>query len=93
MIENQLIDSAKDRAAITLEELDHQLSEQTNRAMYVLAIVAAISLPLSLLTGLLGINVGGIPGANNPWAFIIVTILLLAIAAVLVWLFKHIRWL
>lgn len=87
------IDSAKDRAAITLEELDHQLSEQTNRAMYVLAIVAAIFLPLSLLTGLLGINVGGIPGANNSSAFIIVTIILLVIAAVLVWLFKHIRWL
>ena len=87
------IDSAKDRAAITLEELDHHLSEQTNRAMYVLAIVAAIFLPLGLLTGLLGINVGGIPGSDNPFAFIIVTIGLLAIAAGLVWLFKRIRWL
>lgn len=87
------IDSARERAAITLEELDHHLSEQTNRAMYLLAIVTAIFLPLSLLTGLLGINVGGIPGADNPWAFIIVAIILLAIAAALVWLFRHIRWL
>ena len=87
------IDSAKDRAAITLEELDHHLSEQTNRAMYVLAIVTAIFLPLGLLTGLLGINVGGIPGADNPFAFIIVTVVLLAIASALVWLFKWIRWL
>jgi zinc transporter len=87
------IDSAKDRAAITLEELDHHLSEQTNRAMYVLAIVTAIFLPLGLLTGLLGINVGGVPGADNPFAFAIVTIVLLAIASGLVWLFKRIRWL
>jgi len=36
-----------------------------NKAMYVLSIVAAIFLPLSLLTGLLGINVGGIPGAET----------------------------
>ena len=87
------IDSARDRAAITQEELNNRLSEQTNRAMYVLAIVAAIFLPLGLLTGLLGINVGGIPGSDNPFAFIIVTIGLLAIAAGLVWLFKRIRWL
>ncbi len=87
------IDSARDRAAITQEELNNRLSEQTNRAMYVLAIVAAIFLPLGLLTGLLGINVGGIPGADNPFAFIIVTIALLAIAAGLVWLFRRIRWL
>lgn len=87
------IDSAKDRAAITLEELDHHLSEQTNRAMYLLAIVTAIFLPLGLLTGLLGINVGGIPGSDNRFAFVIVTIVLLAIASGLVWLFKRIRWL
>jgi len=86
------IDSARDRAAITLEELDHHLSEQTNRAMYLLAIVTAIFLPLSLLTGLLGINVGGIPGASNPLAFIIVSVILFAIAACLIWLFRHIRW-
>ena len=62
------IDAAKDRAAITQEELNSRLSEQMNKAMYVLSIVAAIFLPLGLLTGLLGINVGGIPGAENKWA-------------------------
>lgn len=87
------IDSARDRAAITLEELNHQLSEQTNRAMYLLAIVTAIFLPLSLFTGLLGTNVSGIPGADHPAAFFIVTFILLTIAASLVWLFKRIRWL
>ncbi|UCG05927.1 MAG: zinc transporter ZntB, partial [Desulfobacterales bacterium] len=51
------LDSARDRAAITQEELNNRLSEQMNKAMYVLSIVAAIFLPLGLLTGLLGINV------------------------------------
>jgi Mg2+ and Co2+ transporter CorA len=37
--------------------------------MLLLSVVAAIFLPLSLLTGLLGINVDGIPGAGQPWAF------------------------
>jgi zinc transporter len=64
-----------------------------NKAMYVLSIVAAIFLPLGLLTGLLGINVGGIPGAENKWSFLIVTFLLILIAAILISLFKRIRWL
>jgi zinc transporter len=87
------LDSARDRAAITQEELNNRLSEQMNKAMYVLSIVAAIFLPLSLLTGLLGINVGGIPGAENKWAFLFVTFLLLVIAFLLIGLFRRIKWL
>ena len=87
------LDSARDRAAITQEELNNRLSEQMNKAMYVLAIVAAIFLPLGLLTGLLGINVGGIPGAENSWAFLFVTLLLVLIALLLLGLFRRIKWL
>jgi zinc transporter len=87
------VDSAKDRASITQEELNNKLSEQMNRAMYTLSIVAAIFLPLGLLTGLLGINVGGIPGAENRWAFALVVVVLAAMAVgLLVW-FKRIKWL
>ena len=86
------IDSARDRASITQEELNNKLSEQMNRAIYTLSIVAAIFLPLGLLTGLLGINVGGIPGAENRWAFALVVLILIGIATgLLVW-FKKIKW-
>ncbi len=87
------IDSARERAAVTQEELNHRLSERMNKAMYLLTIVAAIFLPLGLLTGLLGINVGGIPGAETKWAFGAVALLLLGVAAGLVGWFRHIRWL
>ncbi len=87
------IDSARDRAAITQEELNNRLSEQMNKAMYILSIIAAIFLPLGLLTGLLGINVGGIPGEENKWAFAIVSLFLVGIALALIWLFKRIKWL
>ena len=85
--------SARDRAAITKGELDNRLSGEMNKAMYVLSIVAAIFLPLSFLTGLLGINVGGIPGAENKWAFLFVTFLLIVIALLLIGIFRRIRWL
>lgn len=79
------LDSARDHAAVTYEELSDRLAEQMNRTMYTLSVVAAIFLPLSLLTGLLGINVGGIPGTQSPVAFAIVTVVLVALG-VLEWL-------
>ena len=87
------VDSARDRAAITQEEINNRLSEQMNKAMYLLSIVAAIFLPLGLLTGLLGINVGGIPGSENSLAFTFVTIGLVMIALLLILWFKRIKWL
>jgi zinc transporter len=87
------VDAARDRASITQEELNNKLSEQMNTAMYTLSIVAAIFLPLGLLTGLLGINVGGIPGAEYKWAFALVVAILIAVAVgLLVW-FRKIKWL
>ncbi len=87
------IDAARERALIAQEELNNRLSEQMNRAMYTLSIVAAIFLPLGLLTGLLGINVGGIPGTESPWAFLIVTCFLVVLAIFLVAWFKKLKWL
>ena len=54
------LDTVRERAVIIQEELLGRLSELMNTRMFVLSIVAAIFLPLGFLTGLLGINVGGI---------------------------------
>ena len=56
------LDAARDRAAVTQEELASRLAEQSNKRLYVLSVVAAVFLPLGLITGLLGVNLGGIPG-------------------------------
>ena len=87
------LDEARDRAAVTQEELVNRLSEQMNNKMYLLSIVAAIFLPLGFLTGLLGINVGGIPGADSKLGFTIFIILLLLVVAFQLWLFKKKKWL
>ncbi len=86
------LDAIRDRATVTQEELNGRLAEQMNKTMYILAIVAGIFLPLGLLTGLLGINVGGIPGTENHWAFTIFCVLLLIVAVGQVWLFKRKKW-
>jgi zinc transporter len=87
------LDAARERAQIVQEELAARVSEQINRNMYVLSIVAAVFLPLGLVTGYLGINVGGIPGADWRWAFALVGLGLLLIAALELWLFRKLKWL
>jgi zinc transporter len=64
-----------------------------NRTMYHLTVVASIMLPLGFLTGLLGINVGGIPGAESPWGFAAVCGILAGIVGAQVILFRRLRWL
>ena len=44
-------------------------NEAINDRMYLLAIISALFLPLGFLTGLFGINVGGLPGVEDPNAF------------------------
>ena len=63
------LDSAIERAQIIQQTITNQVSEQLNQRMYVMSVVAALFLPLGFLTGLLGVNVGGIPGTENPYAF------------------------
>lgn len=87
------LDSVRDRAAVTHEELANRLSEQMNSRMYVLSLVAAVFLPLGFLTGLLGINVGGIPGAENQSAFTIFILMLLAIVMLQIAILKKKKWL
>ena len=87
------LDSVRDRAAVTQEELVNRLSEQMNTRMYVLSLVAAIFLPLGFLTGLLGINVGGIPGAENQSSFLIFVIMLAIVVMLQIIIFKKKNWL
>jgi zinc transporter len=86
------LDAARERAAVTQEELASRLSEQMDNRMYVLSIVAAIFLPLGFLTGLLGINVGGIPGAEYKAAFAIFCLLLVGLVIAEIVIFKRKKW-
>lgn len=66
------LDSLRDKAGVIRDEISNSISERLNSNMYVLAIISVVFLPLSFLTGLLGINVAGIPGSEYDYAFMIV---------------------
>ncbi|MDK3072616.1 zinc transporter ZntB [Sedimentitalea sp. JM2-8] len=84
------LDAIRDRAQVVHDQIMDRRAERMNRQMLLLSVVAAIFLPLGLITGLLGINVGGIPGAGNPGAFWIVCGILLVLATVFLLWFRRI---
>lgn len=86
------LDATRERAAIANEELASSVTEQLNQRMYMLSMIAALFMPLTFLTGLLGINVGGIPGAENKQAFLWVCYILMAIGFVLYFIFRKRKW-
>jgi zinc transporter len=65
------------------EELAALVNEQTNRTLFVLTIVTVLALPINLVAGLFGMNVGGIPLAQHRYGFFLVVGPLLALTALL----------
>ncbi|WP_414897422.1 CorA family divalent cation transporter [Rhodovulum sp. YEN HP10] len=102
-----LLGESANRAARTVEELDAVTARlialhdhlEGRRGMlmarngYVLSVVAAIFLPLGFLTGLFGVNVAGMPGTANPWAFALLSAANVVLALGLLALFRLLRWL
>ncbi len=87
------LDVVRDRAAILQDELTSMLSESMNRTMYLLSIVAVVFLPLTLVSGMLGMNVGGIPGEKWPWAFAFLCVAFLVVGLLEWWLIRKLKWL
>ncbi len=87
-LENQNV-----RAELARAEVSGQEAETLNRRLYALAIITAIFLPLSFLTGLLGMNVAGIPFTTQPWAVWIWGSAFLVVLAGQLWLLRRVKWL
>ena len=86
------LDLARERAIVLQEAFLSQIAQQQGNRMYALSIVTAIFLPLGFLTGLLGINIGGIPGAENPNAFWMFIAGLSVIIGLQFWVFRKLKW-
>lgn len=80
------------RAAVAREEITSQSTEKLNRRVYTLTVLAVIGMPLTVLTGALGMNVGGLPGLDEPRAFWITMGLLAAFVVVEIIILRRLRW-
>ena len=87
------LDLARERTMVLREEFLAQLAQEQNSRMYVLSVVAAIFLPLTFVTGLLGMNVGGLPGLESPRGFLGSVVIMITAAVALLSFFRWKKWL
>lgn len=86
------LDAARDRAAVTQEELGSRVAEATNQRLYVLSLITAVFLPLGFVCSLLGVNVGGVPLQHADWAFWALLAAFVAGVGVQLYIFKKRGW-
>lgn len=87
------LESVRERSALLHEQVTDLRSEKLDKRGLEISIVAFVFLPLTFLTGLLGMNVEGIPFAREPWAFWGVVWVCVAIAVAVTVYFTWRHWL
>lgn len=73
------------------QTFDSMQTNKTNETMKILTLMSSIVLPLSFITGLYGMNVD-LPFQNASWAFYGLIGVMVLIAAILYYIFKHQKW-
>lgn len=76
------LEDCRIRIQLLRDQLEGRLAASMAQSSYNLTIVATVFLPLTFITGLLGMNVAGIPEAHDPRGFWTICILLTIFAAV-----------
>ena len=86
------LDAARERATVLTDQLSDLRAEAVAQRTLLLSVVSSIFLPLTFFTGLIGMNVAGIPFHDRPWAFGAITAANLAFALALLWWFRRRGW-
>ncbi|MCX3307911.1 zinc transporter ZntB [Pantoea vagans] len=87
------LDAGVARTAILADEVASAMAESMNRRTYTMSLMAMIFLPATFLTGLFGVNLGGIPGGEWKYGFSIFCLLLVALAVGVAGYLRKRRWL
>jgi zinc transporter len=76
------LDEIKERAHVVHDEMANAISRKLNKNMYLISVLTAIFMPLTFITGLFGMNVGGIPMDNSSAGFWLVAVSLSILALI-----------
>ena len=87
------LDLVQERARLLQEQASARLMEATNRNLYILSIVTTIFLPITLISGIFGMNLGGLPAQQDPLGFWYGIGLMILVAMMSVWLLRKVRML
>ncbi|MEM6707752.1 MAG: zinc transporter ZntB [Pseudomonadota bacterium] len=83
----------RERALVLQEQLLNRVAQLQNQRAYVLSLVATVFLPLGFVTGLFGVNLGGMPGTDQAHAFLWLCVTLVVGAVCLLLVLRWRRWL
>ncbi|MBT0570105.1 transporter [Curvibacter sp. CHRR-16] len=75
----------QERIKLLQEEIAARVAESDNHSLYVLTIVTVLALPINMIAGLLGMNVGGIPLADHPHGFVLVLLVVVVVTLLAAW--------
>ncbi|GLT16417.1 zinc transporter ZntB [Vibrio zhanjiangensis] len=89
---NESIDFYLEQIGHNLMHIDQVQTQAMNRNTYLFSVIAGIFLPASFFTGLLGVNVAGIPGESEPLAFTFLCVSIVAIVLVEILLLRILRF-
>jgi zinc transporter len=67
------------------DESTARMAEDTNRSLFVLTMVTVLALPINLVSGLFGMNVGGVPMAEEDAGFWLMLLLIVALTGLIGW--------
>ncbi len=75
-----------ERVKLIQEELAALMNEQTGRTLFMLTGVTVLALPINMVAGLFGMNVGSMPLADHPHGFAVIVLVLLVLTALLAYI-------
>lgn len=86
------LEAIRDHSRLIQDRIDQAMAESSQKATYILTIIAGIFLPLNLIAALLGANVGGVPWAENTSGFAYLLAGSAALTAIQLLLLKRLKW-
>jgi zinc transporter len=86
---NRNLHSLRERSAIITDELSRQVSEHVSKVSFYLTIFAALIMPMSVLSGLMGMNVPGLPLSGHPYGFWVIVGISMLISAVAIGIYWY----
>ena len=89
---SELIESYRDTMSSAMEAYLSVVSNRLNEVMKVLTIIATIIMPLTLITGIFGMNFDYIPLLKSPYGFSATMGIMGIISIVMLWFFKRKGW-
>lgn len=87
------LDSCIARTAVLADEIASMMADAMNRRSYIMSLLAMIFLPTTFLTGLFGVNLGGIPGNTYQFGFGLFSLFLSVLIVIFAWWLRRSKWL